>query len=68
MTQAQTISLELDEEQAALLKEMLQGDISELGGEIAATERLAFRDQLKRRRALISQIADKLESTTREAA
>mgnify|MGYP006306745731 CR=1 FL=1 len=53
--------IELNEEQRELLDQTLRSLISELGMEIAETERLRFRDMLKHRRAVMREIVNKLE-------
>ena len=45
--------IELDEKQLSLLREVIESEIAELGGEIAATESAAYREQLKERKALL---------------
>ena len=68
MTETSTQTrIDLTEEQRQLLTEMLRTTVSDLGMEIAATERQSFRDQLKHRRELVQAMLHKLE-TPREAA
>ena len=52
--------IELDERQLAALREVLESELSELGGEIAATEAASYREQLKERKALLASILDAL--------
>lgn len=52
--------IELDERQLAALREVLESAVSELGGEIAATEAAAYREQLKERKALLASILEAL--------
>lgn len=60
--------IEMTDAQAAVLHEVLSQLVSDLGMEIAATERLEFRDQLKTRRRLLSEIRSALEHAQPKAA
>jgi hypothetical protein len=53
--------IELRMEEATTLKEALTGEISELGMEISDTDQKDFRDNLKRRKAILMGIVDKLQ-------
>jgi hypothetical protein len=53
--------IELTIEEAKILKEALTSHISELGMEIADTDRKDFRDHLKRRKAILMGLVDKLK-------
>ncbi len=53
--------IELTMEEAKILKEALTSQISELGMEIADTDRKDFRDHLKRRKAILMGLVDKLK-------
>jgi hypothetical protein len=52
--------LELTSEEAYVLRETLQGYLSDLRMEIADTDRKDFRDQLKHRREVLERITDAL--------
>lgn len=60
--------IELTDQQAEALREELGRLVSELGMEIAATERLDFRDQVKARRRLLAEVLDALRERTSHAA
>ena len=53
--------IELTIEEAKILKEALTSEVSELGMEIADTDRKDFRDHLKRRKAILMGLVDKLK-------
>jgi hypothetical protein len=53
-------TLELSSEEAYVLRETLETYLSDLRMEIADTDRMDFRDQLKHRRALIERVVDAL--------
>lgn len=55
------IRIELTDQQAAVLSEELRQTIANLGMEIAGTERLAFRDQIKERRRLLQEVVKEME-------
>ena len=55
------LRIELTEQQASALAEVLHTTIAELGMEIAATERQSFRDQLKARRLVLRQVLTEVE-------
>ncbi len=52
--------LELDANEASLLKETLDSTVSELGYEIADTDSKDYRDKLKAKQAQLKAIAEKL--------
>ncbi|MFW6060587.1 MAG: hypothetical protein ACODAQ_10425 [Phycisphaeraceae bacterium] len=60
--------IELTDEQTAILADLLHNTISDLGMEIAATEQMDFRDQLKHRRDVLHQVLDRLPRPRSEAA
>jgi hypothetical protein len=51
-----TFDLTPDEEQ--LLREMMESALSDLRMEIAGTDRMAFRDHLKKRKGVIQKVLD----------
>ncbi len=53
--------IELTSEEVMFLKEALSGEISELGMEIADTDQKDFRDHLKRRKAILMNLLDRIE-------
>ncbi|MAE67311.1 MAG: hypothetical protein CMJ18_23870 [Phycisphaeraceae bacterium] len=55
------MDLELNEQERAILIEVLESCVSELGMEIADTDRLAFRDQLKRKRAALTKVIEQMK-------
>lgn len=55
------VRIELNDDQAEVLGELLSQQVSELGMEIAATERLDFRDQLKQRRKRYNEMIEALQ-------
>jgi uncharacterized membrane protein len=55
--------LKLNEQERTTLHETLRSLVSELGMEIAQTERVRFRDTLKQRRDTLRGIAKRLEAT-----
>jgi hypothetical protein len=54
--------IELTSEEVKVLQETLTGEISELGMEIADTDRKDFRDGLKKRKALLLGLVEKLKA------
>lgn len=54
------VTLQLSMEEAELLASMLQSDLSDLRMEIAATERKAWRDEMKRREDFINVLIGQL--------
>jgi len=56
------IDLDLTREEVEMLKDALQGQISDLRMEIANTDRLAFRDQLKVRKEAIKKLFNALNT------
>ncbi len=57
------IQIDLDGEERAILRESLETLLSDLRMEIADTDRMAFRDRLKRRKAIIQKVIDALGGT-----
>ena len=55
-------TLELDNNDAAVLKESLESVVSDLGYEIANTDSKDFRDNLKQKRELLKRLAGELGS------
>jgi len=53
-------TLELTSEEAYVLHEVLNSYLSDLRMEIADTDRMDFREQLKHRRELLERVADAL--------
>jgi hypothetical protein len=53
--------IELNIEEAKILKEALTSQVSELGMEIADTDRKDFRDHLKRRKMILMGLVDKIK-------
>ena len=60
--------IELTDEQAAALMELLNQTVSDLGMEIAATERLDFRNQVKARRRRLHEVLESLRHARPQAA
>lgn len=54
------VEIRLDDAEAALVRELLDGALRDLSHEIADTDRSTFRDQLKRRRALLAGVLERL--------
>lgn len=54
------MTLELDDEEQALLAEVLWREISELGPEIHHTDSKEYRDDLKSRRRTLQKLLDRL--------
>jgi hypothetical protein len=54
------MEIKLNSEEAAILLETLSGDVSDLGMEIADTDRKDFRETLKRRKKVLMEILNKL--------
>ena len=52
--------LQLDADEAAILKETLESAASELGYEIANTDNKDFRDKLKAKKELLGRLAGEL--------
>lgn len=55
------IHLDLDEEEKAILGEVLKNYLSDLSYEIADTDTQDFREKLKAKRAVLKKIQDALE-------
>ncbi len=53
-------SLELSNDQAALLKEYLERDLSDLSVEIAGTDKRAYREQIKAERQMLRAVFEQL--------
>ena len=54
------VSIELSEEEANILRETLASFLSDLRMEIADTDRMEFRDELKRRKAVLLKVVETL--------
>ena len=54
-------NLELTEDEAALLTELLQSHLGDLRMEIAGTDLQSFRDKLRKKEEIIKQMIDRLE-------
>lgn len=61
------MKLELNEQELAELESALSREISELGDEIAHTDAHEFKERLKLRRKLLSEILAKLKGSAVEA-
>jgi len=55
------IHLDIDSEETADLKEVLQACLNELVLEVSHTDRRAFRDMLKQREQVLQKVLEKLE-------
>ena len=55
-------TIELTQVEANLLREILGSDLSDLRMEIASTDLKSFRDNLKEREAIITQLIERLGS------
>ena len=55
------VKLELTDEEKEILKETLEGEISDLGFEIADTEKMELREGLKAKKAVLKKVLDALE-------
>jgi hypothetical protein len=53
---------ELSPEEAAVLRDALDGYLSDLRMEIADTDRMAFREELKRQEAILRRLLERLPS------
>ncbi len=58
------IQLDLSDEEAQVLKEVLETAHSDLRMQIADTDRKDFRDMLKARKAVIAKVLDGLQGAT----
>lgn len=56
-------TIQLTEAETNLLKETLETNLSDLRMEIAATDLKSFRDKLKDKEAVITQLIERLESS-----
>ena len=54
------VKLELDAEDAKLLREVLTSTLSELGYEIANTDSHDFREKLRAKQSLVQRLVDEL--------
>ncbi len=54
------MEIPLNSEEVAILRETLSADVSDLGMEIADTDRKDFRETLKRRKKVLMEILQKL--------
>jgi hypothetical protein len=61
------VSLELNTDDAALLKEYLERELSDLSYEIANTDRKDYRDQIKAQRDRLRAIANQLPAASKRA-
>ena len=59
------LELKLDEEEASILADVLENDLSDLRMEIAHTDSFDYREMLKRRKAVLMKA---VESLTEQAA
>lgn len=55
------VRLELDRQQAEMLREMLESYLGDLRMEISQTDRLDFREDLKKREVLLKELIARLE-------
>ena len=62
------IQLSLTEPDAAVLKDILDACVGDLGMEIAHTDSMDFREGLKRRKAIAADIAGRLQTALAAAA
>lgn len=67
MTTRNDVKLELEREETAVLREALEIAVSELGMEIADTDRKAYRDEIKRKRDVLVGILERLRASGRAA-
>ena len=51
-----TVEIRINSDDAKILAEILESNISELSGEISDTDRLEFRDSLKSKRTVLQRI------------
>ena len=56
-------TIKLSVAEASLLKEILMTDLSDLRMEISDTDLKSFRDKLKEKEAVITQLIERLESS-----
>jgi len=57
------IKLELTREEQRLLREIIEANLSDLRVEIVSTDRLDFKNALKRRKEILNNILEKLPET-----
>lgn len=57
------ITLKLDEQQAMVLREYLESDLSDLSVEIAGTDRKEYRDEIKEKRQALREILEQLRTS-----
>ncbi|MBI5840096.1 MAG: hypothetical protein HZB19_08330 [Chloroflexi bacterium] len=55
------IKLQLTREEQRMLREIIEADLSDLRVEIVSTDRLDFKNALKRRKETLSSILEKLQ-------
>ena len=58
------ITLELEPHQAEMLNEILQSFLGDLRMEIAQTDSMNFREELKKREALLKHLIERLSAPT----
>ena len=56
-------TIELDPKEQQLLQELLESALSELRVEIVSTDRLDYKEALKERKSLMTDILEKLQSS-----
>jgi hypothetical protein len=54
------LRIEIEEEEAAVLREALENYISDLGMEVSSTDSLDYREKLKHKRTLLQGIIERL--------
>jgi hypothetical protein len=59
--------LELSDRDAAVLVEVVENELSDLGYEISNTDSLDFREKLKAKKAALQRTLDRLQPTTVES-
>jgi len=55
------VRLELDRQQAEMLREMLEGYLGDLRMEVSQTDQMDFREELKKKEALLKDVIARLE-------
>lgn len=58
------ISLDLDQEERELLKNLLENLLSDIRMEVADTDRMDFREKLKEQKRVLNKTIEALENTT----
>ena len=56
-----TIDITINKDDAKILAEVLESDISELSGEISDTDRFEFRENLKSKRTVLQRILSEIK-------